>query len=65
MKRWEKLGILIASVASILGGFSWIHSELKGIRSEIHLIDNKLVEVKTVMIMNGHFPKELIVTAKE
>lgn len=48
----------VVVLGAMFGAFLWMNAKFNTLEKEITVI-------KTVMMMNGHYPKELIVTSKE
>jgi hypothetical protein len=50
----------VVVLSAIFGTFLWMNGKFAGIEKDLFTLRLEIKEIKTVMIMNGHYPKELI-----
>lgn len=59
MEWIKKHADTVVVLGAVLGAMMWMNGTLNDVQKEIYTVQKELSIVKTVMLMNGHYPKEL------
>lgn len=59
MEWFKKHVDTVVVISIIFSGFIWMNGKFTYIDKEISVVQKEMAILKTVMLMNGHYPKEL------
>ncbi len=54
---------MIIVLSALFSSFLWMNGKFNSIEKDMAVIRQEIAVMKTIMVMNGHYPKEMVVTA--
>lgn len=59
MEWFKKHAETVLVLGAIFGSFLWMNGKFNDLEKEMSSIRQEIAVMKAIMIMNGHYPKEL------